>query len=268
MRRFVCVAAVAVAVPLLAQTVPCARVVDTLDKCPAIACAVEHTADAELNRQRNSEPHTELLWRLTLDDFEKLQKAVSAPQGFAVRDRGVFRHVLTIRYPKAYRPAPFAISIGEGDMVEVTGFIVGTPHATRADPATCMLIGVENNSYRLNIARNAGDSEYDSIVVEMVPHYYDAAGNTLRVSHRPADLLAHLEAIRREGREVRVRGKLLYNNKHLVNSNPDDPLPGEAKRMSLWEIHPVMDIRACPKTRLSGCQADKDADWLDVEEAP
>jgi hypothetical protein len=48
-----------------------------------------------------------------------------------------------------------------------------------------------------------------------------------------------------------------YDNKRLVNSDPDDVKPKQPKRFSLWEIHPVIAFHVC-------VTADNDCDPKDL----
>ena len=68
----------------------------------------------------------------------------------------------------------------------------------------------------------------------------------------------------RRGFPVLVRGQLFYDNKHLVNSDPDDVKPRQPKRFSLWEIHPVTEFHVCV-TVDNDCDPKDLAQWEPLE---
>jgi hypothetical protein len=233
---------------------PCKAVVASLAHCEPVGCAIEDTPEAEANKVKNTLPSAQAAPKfVALDDFERLQAKIKSPQGLAVSDRKIF-HDIKISRPREGGTIE-TIAFSEGDLVEVMGYIVGTPHARRFDPANCLLIGRDNNGYRIDIARLPGDTEYDSILVEMIPR----GRNTWWT-------LGRLQRIRHEGLRVHVVGKLFYDNKHLVNSDPDEAIVGEPKRMSLWEIHPVSIFELCPKAKHDACKEVRGKDWIKLEE--
>lgn len=148
------------------------------------------------------------------------------------------------------------ITIGEGDVVTVKGFLVGTPHISRPaafDP--CEQFGYENNDYLLNVGEFAGDTEYDTIVAVMTPH-----------TRNPAWDLERLRRIARTATMVRITGQLFYDSKHRVNRDPVHELEGQPRRLSLWEIHPVSAIEVCRMKQQSDCRS-KDATFEPLESA-
>jgi hypothetical protein len=45
--------------------------------------------------------------------------------------------------------------------------------------------------------------------------------------------------------QVLLVGGLTYDNEHFVNSDPQHPKSGQPKRISLWEIHPIIGFYVC-----------------------
>jgi hypothetical protein len=226
-----------------AQTTPC-KSATMVSECPTIGCAAPGTPEAEANTLRKHHPPTTgAIHRLGIPEFERLQIAANrlGLQGFAI----------------AYGERSEYQKLGEGQRVEFTGFIVGMPHARRTDSANCRLIGRDNNSFRLNLAELPDDTEFDSILAEVIPQ------------KRPLGwTLPKLRYLARTKRRVRVVGQLFYDSKHVVNSDPDDEQPGQPKRLSLWEIHPVSEISVCRFCYVSQCDPKRQNDWFPLERVP
>lgn len=160
-------------------------------------------------------------------------------QGIAIpkRDSVLKRFALDDKKPP--------LTAGEGDVVAVKGFLVGTPHVSRpADFDPCKEFGYANNDYLLNLGEFAGDTEYDTIVAVMTPHTRNAAWD-----------LERLRSIARSGTMVRISGQLFYDSKHRVNRDPVHELDGQPRRLSLWEIHPVSAIEVCRMKQQSDCRS-------------
>ena len=123
--------------------------------------------------------------------------------------------------------------------MQITGFIIGLPNrpsANKGESVNCRLAGAANNDFHIPIARQSEDSEFEGIVVEIIPQ--DRASEWT---------IKKLRRISKEERQVLVRGQLLYDNKHRINDDPENDLPGQPKRFSLWEIHPVTEFYICLK---------------------
>lgn len=207
---------------------PCST---ALDECPARGCAAPGTPEAAANIIRRSTTTTRARVTLTIEDFEVLQLAANrvARQGFGIapRDRARLQQLLTLHGQR----------IGERSMVRVRAYIVGTPSRRRADSENCNLVGSANNNIRLHLADTPHDTIHDSIIAEVT------------ATHRsPEWTLAKLRMIARDGRLIMMSGQLFYDNKHLVNNDPDAALPEQPARLSLWELHPVTDIMVCTST--------------------
>src|SRR5437763_838573 len=60
-------------------------------------------------------------------------------------------------------------TLGEGRLVAVTGFIVGKPHPNKGESVNCGLTAAADNDIHISIVGDPEESEFDSIVVEMIP---------------------------------------------------------------------------------------------------
>jgi hypothetical protein len=60
-----------------------------------------------------------------------------------------------------------------------------------------------------------------------------------------------------------IEGGLFYDNLHFANADANNPMQGQPKRFSLWEIHPVTSLKVCKKRTVSQCDPDRASDWKD-----
>jgi hypothetical protein len=168
---------------------------------------------------------------LTLDDFADLQSQADAAVG---QDRGLSqdeRNMLT------NLTLACGATVSEGDLVEITGFLVGLPNRPKiegAESVNCRLNGPQESDFHIPVARNAGDDETSAIIVEMIPQ------------NRPSSWdIAAIRQIAQDQQQVLVLGQLMYDNKHKVNDDPGNVLTGQPKRFSIWEVHPVTEFYLC-----------------------
>jgi|SRR5947209_1938607 len=211
---------------------PCAQ---DLVSCPDRGCAQPTTPEALANQLKRSWPSSKPVL-LTLDDFEALQGQADAMVGQGVSlDQGKRQKLRGLRHAGR--------EVNEGDLVQVGGYIVGQPSAANSrESANCRLSGLVNNDFHITIARDPNDTEFEGIVVKMIPQT------------RPIGwTLEKLQRVEKERWQVLVRGQLFYDNEHRVNDDPDDEISGQAKRFSLWEVHPVTDFYVCLNNE-KGCQ--------------
>ena len=126
--------------------------------------------------------------------------------------------------------------MSEGDLVELRGFVIqDSPRPKPAEPESvnCRLTKAENNDIHIPIVEDNEDQEFAAIVVEVIPQGRPDGWKSKK-----------LKRAARDDRPVIVRGRLFYDNKHLVNGDQDRD-NGEPKRFSLWEIHPVSAFYVC-----------------------
>lgn len=221
----------------------------------------DDTPDTEARtiRQRVHLP-VESAIELSFDSIEQLQAATDRRhvlQGIALRRRSKVQQEFTVTdfYGKP-------VKVREGSVVSIRGYIVGIPHVSRADRDPCDTApGRAARDYVLNLGELAGDTEFDSIIAVIT------ARN--RRQH-PNDKKWNLEKIRRIARETamfRLTGQLFYDSKHVVNSDPAAEMKDEPRRLSLWEIHPVTNIKVCRSDTDSGCR-DPQAFFDLLEDSP
>jgi hypothetical protein len=212
-----------------ASTQPCSQ---DIDSCPLRGCARANTAEALVNELKRTLPPSGAPILLTLNDFESLQAQATQLVGQNVALTKAARN-------KLKNLSSSAGKVSEGDFVSVTGFVVGLEdHLPRAmvggESVNCRIHGKLSNDFHIPIGEDQMSNPFEAIVVEMIPQ------------KRPATwTLAKLRKFAKDGTPVLVRGQLLYDNKHRVNDNPENPLGGQPKRFSLWEIHPVTESYFC-----------------------
>jgi len=203
-----------------------------LASCPMRGCEDEGSPHALGNTMKRTLPTAGTVTKLTFDDLATLQDlandVVDQNTDLTKADRDKLQD-LKLKSPNR--------TVSEGDLVELHGFLIGLPTrpgASGAESVNCRLTGVRNSDFHIPLGRHASDSEFEGIVVEMIPQGRNEGWTTKK-----------LKNIAREARPVIVRGQLFYDNKHLVNDDPDEPKQGQPKRFSLWEIHPVTELLVC-----------------------
>jgi hypothetical protein len=210
---------------------PGKRCFKTLAECPVLGCEEPGSAGALLNTIKRRVPKPGTAIRITFRDLMALQDQAG--------DLFEPKHAIPPDERDQLRGLELANGdkISEGDLVELVGFVIGLPDRpapSGPESVNCRISGAENNDFHIPIAADPKDSEFEGIVIEMIPQGRDAGWTTKK-----------LKRIAREERPVVVRGQLFYDNKHRVNDNPAEPLHGEPKRSSLWEIHPVTEFFVC-----------------------
>jgi hypothetical protein len=137
-------------------------------------------------------------------------------------------------------------TVREGKLVKVRGFLAAglEPHANNSgESVNCRLTQSANNDFHIPLVENAGEDEFKGIVVEMIPQ-----------NRNPGWTLAKLINLRQQGKRVLVVGALFYDNIHIVNADPNHPIGGQPKRVSLWEVHPITKFFVCTKAS-NNCNA-------------
>jgi hypothetical protein len=210
---------------------PCA---DNLASCPITGCEEEGSEHALTNQLKRTVPAAGTPIKLTFEDFSFLQDQattlVGQNQDLSQEDRNQLRG---LRLESSNQ------TVSEGDLVELTAFLAATglpnrPGPSGAESVNCRLSGVKNVDFHIPMVADPDDTEFEGIVVEMIPQDRNKKWTSKK-----------LKRIAREHRQVTVRGQLFYDNKHLVNDDPDDVVPRQPKRHSLWEIHPVTEFLVC-----------------------
>ena len=138
--------------------------------------------------------------------------------------------------------------MGEGSRVRLVAFLSeGKRHPNTGESVNCNLKKEVNNDMHISVAETKNRSEFEGIVVEMIPQ------DRPRTGHRGS---------RQAARESAPdRGGLFYDNLHFANGDANNPIPRQPKRFSLWEIHPVTSVKVCKKIKVSQCDPDQASDW-------
>jgi len=145
-------------------------------------------SDKLLNQRKRTFPRSATPVVLSLDDLETLQQAADRLFGLS-HARGEKVKELTAEERDQLRNLRVGSGdISEGDFVQVSGFMVGLPQRRKAEGAesvNCSLAddGTHKNSdFHIPLARNAADTEYKGVVVEMIPQRRPAVW---RIEARP-----------------------------------------------------------------------------------
>ena len=141
--------------------------------------------------------------------------------------------------------ATFGGPMSEGDLVRLSAYVVKA-RDEGSESVNCA--GNDGTDIHISVGpKTPHPSEYDGIVVEMIPQVARPAGwNTSTLN-------------RLVGKQVLIVGSLSYDNEHFVNDDPTHPKGGQPKRFSLWEIHPIIAFHVCPAG--DGCDPAQLAQW-------
>jgi hypothetical protein len=197
-----------------------------------------------VNRLKRTVPAEETPTTLTFDTFSQLQSAA-----VELVDQGV-------EIPPAERDQIKSLetadgTVGEGSRVRLVAFLSdGKPHANSGESVNCNLKREANNDIHVSVTEEKNGSEFEGIVVEMIPQDRPAKWTSKNVN-------------KLRGKVLLIEGGLFYDNLHFANEDARNPIAGQPKRFSLWEIHPVTSVKVCKKTRVTQCDPDRVSDWTD-----
>jgi hypothetical protein len=213
-----------------------------LASCPANGCAAAGSAHALVNQLKQTTPSGSTPMMLSFDDFANLQQqadnSVGEDKELTAGDRAQLKG-LTVA----------AGQVSEGDLVSVVGYLVGTPHPNTGESVNCNLKGESNNDYHIPMSNDPSNSDFQGIVVEMIPQGRGQNWN-----------LANLTQVESAGQLVMVTGALFYDNMHKVNGDANNPVRGQPARFSLFEVHPLTQFVVCTKADNS-CDPAQSGDW-------
>jgi hypothetical protein len=239
------------AIPLIAvKTTPC---VATFDKCPDRGCAPAKSNHALLNITKHQRPTAGVdPMHIDFALFEQLQDAVpdAFPMGrgtdLSASQRKKVRTLKTLN----------GVDVGEGTFVQFEGFITDDPKNPRfnkGESVNCNFTEPEHNDIHINVVADPDDTEFDGIVVEMLP--FD----------RPDDWnVPNLRLVRKAHRLVLIQGVLFYDNVHRPRTDPDAASGGNPARVSLFEVHPVTDFRVCMR-EANDCDKTDLSKWVEMD---
>jgi hypothetical protein len=220
-----------------------------LSDCPPPGCADADTPDGLTNTLKRTTPAGTNPHFLTFGDFGSLQTQTENLVGTKKVSLTSSQHAklknMTVHDGK----------VTDGDVVMVTGFIVGEPHPNTRESVNCNLTKASNNDIHITLAEEAGSDEMDGFVVEMIPQDRPARWSSTT-----------LKKVETSEQQVLVIGRLFYDSKHHVNDDPEVKDTGDPKRMSLWEVHPISEFLVCTGTK--ACDPKKKTDWTKLEDVP
>ena len=218
---------------------------DSLDACPAHGCAKQGDGLALANEQKRRTPEGGSPVSLSFEDFATLQRLADervgqGPPDLDAAGRGRLKEL-----------AVSAGAVSEGTLVRTFGYLAkggpGLHYNSHGEPVNCNLKGKSDNDIHIPLVAKAGDTEFQGLVVEMVPQ------------KRPEGWTVDaLEKVRDEGREVWVEGALFYDKEHYVSDFAEQALRADPNRAYLWEIHPITKFLVCRKEK---CARDDERDW-------
>ncbi len=218
---------------------------ETLNACTMnkpTGCAAPDSAHGLLNQLKKTVPPDGTPTTLTFDTFSELQSAA-----VELVDQGVEIEPAERDKIKSIETAQG--TVGEGSRVRLVAFLSnGKPHANTGESVNCNLKKEANNDIHISVTETKNSSEFEGIVVEMIPQ------------NRPANWTSsNVNTMR--GKVLLIEGGLFYDNPHFVNGDASNPIGGQPKRFSLWEIHPVTSVKVCKKQTFSQCDPDTATDW-------
>jgi hypothetical protein len=221
----------------------------SLEVCPVSGCAAPGSPNAAMNLAKHHMPEGSLV-TLSFADFASLEQKADDLFGGQSPD-------LTTDQREELRNLDVSGgTVGEGSLVRLTGFIAqgNKPHPNTGESVNCNLRGAGNNDFHIPLAETADKSDFEGIVVEMIPQGRSSGWT-----------LDKLIAIKAAGRRVLVSGDLFFDNKHVPNTDPANPIQGQPPRFSLWEIHPIAAFGVCNKEN-STCDVERASDWTPLDE--
>jgi hypothetical protein len=220
----------------------------SLDQCTEDGCDAPGTPHALLNHRKRTVPPDGSAVTLTFADLRALQGSTDRKgigQGADIADRAVLTN-LDIGGGR---------TISEGALVQLAGFI--SPARSlgpgSAESVNCRLTSAHDTDVHIPVVETAVGTEFESLVVEPIPQ-----------GRPPTWNLTLWKKIQTDGTKLLVRGQLMYDNIHRVNSNPDHPQGGQPKRFTLWEVHPIVAIFECAVPS-NDCDPTREGDWLQVK---
>ena len=203
--------------------------VATLEKCPVIGTETPGSTRAALNEVKHRAPREMAPLVLEFGDLPTLQQLADG-----LVKSGEKAKVLPKDRAKLKDLEVRSMKVGEGDLVAMTGYVVGKPSANVGESANCYLRGPANNDFEFTLVAKPNDTPYTGIVGEMIPQ------------NRPKEwTLARLRKVAADHRQILVVGQWMFDTRHMPN--PKAGTNHESPRVSTWEIHPITKLLVCPK---------------------
>jgi hypothetical protein len=172
---------------------------------------------------------------LTMADLRQLQRETDPDASWRVR----------LLVPRRLRDLHAGRrTVSEGDRVSLTGYLQLAEEGPNRESVNCD--GRDGRDIHLNVNASKPVTAYDEwtgIVIEVTPQVplpgYGPKDHVAMLHALQAVMLAH--------RKILAVGSLTYDNQHQVNADRRRPNGSSPKRISLWELHPVLAFYVCPK---------------------
>jgi len=242
-RTIALIVAIVCAAPLTGLARPAKKSkVSNLTSCPAWGSETRGKPRALLNEVKRRVPTGSTAARLDVAAFVTLQQQADArvtsgpDSNFSAAQRAQLRDL------------PVGdLRVSEGDLVALSGFVVGKPHGNVGESVNCYLSGPANNDFEISIGAEPRSADRAAITVEMIPQ------------DRPqAWTLPRLRRLASDGRRVLVFGQLMFDSHHKMGDRP---------RVSLWEVHPITRFLVCQRPD-NGCDPNDENAWVALETIP
>lgn len=188
---------------------------------------------------------------ITIDDMKTLQQSVqSNPK---INFGNPRNHPLSGSAGPTKDRTPLQ-ALGEGTVRSLQGFVFGV-HQESKETVNCGAT-VPNkpvfHDIHISIVADEGSTHGDecsAVVVEMSPH------------HRPDSwTAANIQRVATKHKLIRVTGQLFFDSSHTPCQDGEE-IPGDPRRVSLWEIHPIYKFDVC---NAGSCTSE--TDWIPVDQ--
>jgi hypothetical protein len=223
--------------------IPCPSPLRDINDCPDTGCGL--SLDPHLNRQKNIRSDDREPVTKTILDLKKLPDPVP---GYKIGDT---REKLT--------------ALGEGQMIIVVAHAL-VARKGGGESCNCKLLSVADTDNHIVLVdrvlrRKKGET------AKALMHRRELASITAEFAPRPrldvpeltrANLQSLIAAAPGQALKVRITGLLMFDSEHSLGHH--------LKRHNNWEIHPVLELEYCPKSKK--CTADSDDNWTFLGEEP
>lgn len=151
------------------------------------------------------------------------------------------------------------LQLGEGAAVRIIGYLAphtkpsAGVHAGGIESVNCRLTKEDEKDIHIPLVPAHNADECAGVVVEMIPQ-----GRAYHPHWNRVDLVD----VGKTNVKVMFVGPLFYDSEHLVNDDCAHLKNGQPKRMSLWEVHPVIEVYECDE---GSCSVDSKAGWTRIE---
>jgi hypothetical protein len=214
-------------------SVPCPATLNSITDCPDTGCGP--SLDPLLNKQKNIQSDDQAAQAKTMKDLKGLPDPVA---GYKIGD-----------------PRDKLIALGEGKKITVMAYAL-VARKGGGESCNCKLLSVADTDNHIvmvdpsvkspTLAKNEANSE----TAEFTPRVRLDHPNLSRAKLQPLITAGGGKLL------VRMTGLLMFDSEHSLGHH--------LKRHNNWEIHPVMGLAYCPKSKK--CTAASDANWKNIEQ--